>query len=278
MNEQLSALRRYTIHHDGMTIPVSRGGQGRLVVLCPGLWTTQADLCDLTELLRRDHDVVTFDLRGHGLAPTADRYTFDGFLGDLGAVLSELRRSDPNDRPVLVGYSLGADLAVRQAAAHPGTVAELILIDGANPVPEPFLTDAVLPDFLAGWEDVVERKAEHRGTDRQVALTAQECVDVNVEVDAVRAEIFDRYREIVVPIRMIMSTRMAGDGDDARTVTFNQNWRAGVERVLHEYPQVSVHWVDADHRLVFTNAHEIAQLIGRHPEQTGQTVSNADDR
>ncbi len=61
-------MRHFTIHHDGVTIPVSRGGQGRPLVLCPGLSSTQADL---RELLRRDHDVVTFDLRGHGLASAA---------------------------------------------------------------------------------------------------------------------------------------------------------------------------------------------------------------
>ncbi|WP_249350092.1 alpha/beta fold hydrolase [Microbispora sp. H10836] len=60
--------RHFTIHHDGVTIPVSRGGRGRPLVLCPGLNSTQADLRELAELLRHDHDVVTFDLRGHGLA------------------------------------------------------------------------------------------------------------------------------------------------------------------------------------------------------------------
>src|SRR3954462_8618477 len=58
-------VRHFTVHHDGVTIPVSRGGRGRPLVLCPGLNSTQADLHELAELLRRDHDVVTFDLRGH---------------------------------------------------------------------------------------------------------------------------------------------------------------------------------------------------------------------
>ncbi|MCX4851508.1 alpha/beta fold hydrolase [Streptomyces sp. NBC_00893] len=59
-------MRHFTIHHGGVTIPVSRGGRGRPLVLCPGLNSTQADLHELTGLLRRDHDVVTFDFRGHG--------------------------------------------------------------------------------------------------------------------------------------------------------------------------------------------------------------------
>lgn len=59
----MTTIQHVTVHHDGVTIPVSRGGRGRPLVLCPGLNSTQADLHELTELLRRDHDVVTFDLR-----------------------------------------------------------------------------------------------------------------------------------------------------------------------------------------------------------------------
>ncbi|MBX7266350.1 hypothetical protein KIF24_10135 [Micromonospora sp. Llam7] len=64
------AVRHF--HHDGVTISVSRGGQG-LLVLCPGLNSTQADLRELTGSLRHNHDVVTFDLHGHGRASAADR-------------------------------------------------------------------------------------------------------------------------------------------------------------------------------------------------------------
>ncbi|MZD04409.1 alpha/beta fold hydrolase, partial [Streptomyces sp. SID5785] len=121
-----------TVHHDGVAISVTRGGRGRPLVLCPGLLSTQADLHELTSLLRRDHDVITFDLRGHGLTSAADRYSFDAFLGDLGAVLAALDLPAP---PVLVGHSLGADLAVHHAAGHPDAVDGLVLIDGANPLP-----------------------------------------------------------------------------------------------------------------------------------------------
>src|SRR4051812_48455213 len=126
-----TSVRHFTVHHDGVTIPVSRGGRGRPLVLCPGLNSTQSDLHELAELLRRDHDVVTFDLRGHGLASAADRYSFEAFLSDLVAVLAEPGRLDLPSAPVLVGYSLGADLAVHYAAEHPDTVAGLVLIDGA---------------------------------------------------------------------------------------------------------------------------------------------------
>jgi esterase len=256
-------MRHFTVHHDGVTIPVTRGGQGAPLVLCPGLSSTQADLHELTELLRRDHDVVGFDLRGHGHASAAETYSFAAFLSDLTAVMANLRTLDLTTPPVLVGYSLGADLVVHYASEHPDTVAGLVLVDGANPVPEPFITDDDLPEFRAMWDDPATREAAERakGTAHQVLLTGQEILDVNLEVDEVRSAILDRYQKIDCPITMVMSTSMAGDGDEGRTPWRNQNWRAGIERLVAERPQIVTSWLDADHRLPFTHAEEVARII-----------------
>jgi pimeloyl-ACP methyl ester carboxylesterase len=262
----------FTVHHDGVTIPVSRGGRGRPLVLCPGLSSTQSDLHELTELLRRDHDVVTFDLRGHGLASAADRYSFEAFLSDLVAVLAELGRRDLSAAPVLVGYSLGADLVVHHASDCPDTVAGLVLIDGANPLPEPFITEADLPVFRAMREDPATRHEVERarGTAGQVLLTAQEIFDLDLEMDVVRSGILDRYRKIDRPISMIMSTSIAGASGEGRAPRHNRLWRAGVERLVRERPHVSTSWLDADHRLVFTHAPEIARIIRSSQGAPGQ--------
>ncbi|WP_340688440.1 alpha/beta fold hydrolase [Amycolatopsis coloradensis] len=247
----------FTVHRDGVAIQVSRGGRGRPLVLCPGLLTTQADLRELIELLRRDHDVMTFDLRGHGLSSSADRYTFEAFLGDFGAVMAELE----DHAPLLVGHSLGADLAVHYAAGHPDAVSGLVLIDGANPVPEPFLTEADLPGFRAMAEGLRHEFERVAGTERQVLLTPQDFLDLNIEIEAVRSGILDRYRKIDRPIHLIMSTSMAGNSDDDQARWRNENWRAGVERLVRERPHLTTSRLDADHRLVVTHAREISRLI-----------------
>lgn len=251
----------FTVRHGDATIAMSRGGRGRPLVLCPGLLTTQADLHELTELLRRDHDVVTFDLRGHGLSSAADRYSFEAFLDDFSAVMAEAGRRGLPAQPALVGHSLGADLVVHYVSEHPGGAAEIVLVDGANPVPEPFVTDADLPEFRAIFDSLATWTRNLEGTPRQVLLTAQEALGVNIEVDIVRSAILDRYRKIDAPIGMIMSTSMAGDSAEGRAVWRNRNWRAGVERLVRERPHIPVSWLDAGHGLVVTRAQEIAELI-----------------
>jgi hypothetical protein len=105
------------------------------------------------------------------------------------------------------------------------------------------------------------RQEAERGTARQVLLTAREILDLNVEIDAVRSGILERYRKIDRPISMIMSTSMAGDGDEGHAPRLNRNWRAGVERLVREQPRIATFWLDADHRLVFTHAPEIVRII-----------------
>lgn len=258
----------FTVRRDGVTIAASRGGSGRPLVLCPGLLTTQADLHELITSLRRDHDVVAFDLRGHGDSAAADRYSFESFLDDLTAVLAHVNRLDPTGRPILVGHSLGADLIVHYTAAHPGTVAGLVLVDGANPVPEPFITAADLPEFRALFASLVREGEAGAPT---VRLTGREILDLNLEVEKVRTEILDRFRVIDCPISMIMSTSMAGDSDTERAAWRNRNWQAGIRRLVREQPHIGVRWLAAGHGSVRTHAREIARIIRDMPEPAGNT-------
>lgn len=257
-------LQRFSIDHEGGIVSVSRGGRGRTVVLCPGLYSTQAGLHVLIELLRRDHDVVAFDLRGHGLSSPAARYSFADFLADLTAVVSTVRLSDP--APVLAGYSLGADLVAHYASEHPGGVAGLVLIDGANPIPEPFLSAADMPEFRAMWEtSAAPDRDDTRDAADRVSLTAQQVLDLNLELDVIRTRtLLGRYRDIDVPISMIMSDSMAGGDPGERTRWRNRNWREGIERLARERPDITTTWLDADHRLVLTRAPEIARIVADH--------------
>lgn len=257
---------QFTVRRAGVEIPVSRGGEGPTLVLSPGLTSTQADLHELIELLRRDFDVVTFDLRGHGLSSAGERYAFTEFLDDFAAVLAELDLS----APVLAGHSYGADLIVHYTAEHPGTVGALVLIDGANPIPAPFITAADLPDFRALWEHTEQTTT--RGTPTQVLLTAPEILDLNLELDVLRSGIdldidvvgpgiLDRYRKIGCPIQLIQATSMAGGGTEGRAPRHNRLWRAGFDRLLRERPDISTSTLDATHALVVTHAPDIARII-----------------
>jgi pimeloyl-ACP methyl ester carboxylesterase len=77
--------------------------------------------------LARRLRVVTYDARGHGLsAKPSSGYGFDHVTADTLAVI----KAALLHRPVVVGHSWGADVALALAADRPRTVGGAVLVDG----------------------------------------------------------------------------------------------------------------------------------------------------
>jgi pimeloyl-ACP methyl ester carboxylesterase len=88
------------------------------------------------------HQVVTWDIRGHGGSESpadSGSYSAAAALGDMTALLTRLGI----DRAVLGGHSLGGYLSLDFALGHPGQVAGLVLI-GTGPG---FRNDAARDDW-----------------------------------------------------------------------------------------------------------------------------------
>jgi pimeloyl-ACP methyl ester carboxylesterase len=77
--------------------------------------------------LSRRFRVVTYDARGHGLsAKPSSGYGFDSIVADARAVI----RTVALRRPIVVGHSWGAMVALELAARHPDLVEGAVLVDG----------------------------------------------------------------------------------------------------------------------------------------------------
>ena len=75
--------------------------------------------------LGEERDVIRVDLRGHGDSPTRGRISLETWSDDLLALLDAIGAP----RALLVGHSLGAQVALACASRAPGRVAALVLID-----------------------------------------------------------------------------------------------------------------------------------------------------
>ena len=114
------------------------GGDGRPVLLLHGLAST-CHIWDLVApLLAQDFRVAALDQRGHGRsAQVEDGYDFATVSGDATQFINSLGW----ERPVIVGHSWGADVALELAAAKPDLAAGLIFVDGG----------AIEPSARPGW-------------------------------------------------------------------------------------------------------------------------------
>ena len=118
----------------GVTLHYQRVGTGPDVVMVHGITGNLAVWhLHLVPQLASGHRLLTYDLRGHGYSdapPTG--YSPDDMAADLLDLLDALEL----ERPVVVGHSYGADVALYLAARNPGRVRRVVAIEAALPAME----------------------------------------------------------------------------------------------------------------------------------------------
>lgn len=121
---------RQILHHDGADLSywLSRPeGAERSLVMIHGVasnHTRWSEFVSHTSLATK-WNFLRPDLRGHGDSMFHGRINRRRWVADLNAILEH----EALPRVVLLGHSLGAEIALDFAAAHPDSVAGLVLID-----------------------------------------------------------------------------------------------------------------------------------------------------
>lgn len=118
-----------------------------VVVLLHGLAGYAREWAATVEALRGVHRVIALEQRGHGGSTRRpDDVSRAAYVADVVAVLDEL---GVGSIPV-VGQSMGGHTAMLLAAAHPGRVEKLVMIESGLGGDDPAATVAV-GEWLASW-------------------------------------------------------------------------------------------------------------------------------
>ncbi len=111
----------------GVDLHYQAEGSGETVVLIHGLGANLAFWYPFVFAhLERDYQVISYDLRGHGLSSLPPSgYGPTAMLQDLRMLLERLEIP----RAHLIGHSYGGQLALRYAIDHPTQVNSLVILD-----------------------------------------------------------------------------------------------------------------------------------------------------
>jgi len=172
-----------------MRVHVERRGQGPAIVFVHGMGVSSESWAAQMAALEDRFTVVAFDLLGHGKSPVPEDpslYSRDGALEDLDAVLAEL-----DEKPVLVGHSLGGYLSLAYVATRPDAVRGLVVMATG-----PGYRDA---EKREAWNARSRRNAHRFGVEPQVA-------GLNLQQDAL---VMESLPDIHVP-----TLALAGTADD----------------------------------------------------------------
>lgn len=127
---------------------LEHGSDGPPLVLLPGITSPAITWAFVSERLAEFSRVFTLDNRGRGLSSGGPDLGYG--LADYADDTAGLIRSLGLERPVVLGHSMGARIAIKLAAAAPDVVGSLVLADppvsgpGRRPYPIP------LPWYIEG--------------------------------------------------------------------------------------------------------------------------------
>lgn len=241
------------------------GGTGRPLVLLHGL----ASSCHIWDLvapqLAEDFAVIAVDQRGHGLSDKPESgYDFSTVGRDLEGVI----RARGLEKPVIVGHSWGADVALEFAVAYPDVAAGICFVDGGmiEPSARPGMTlekarEDMAPPVFAGMTSLALRD-RFRNRVRPFPLPPEfdQVLMSNFEVledgsvrtrlsrenhlriiDALWEHYPSRlYPQVPCPVLM-MPARMANDDSVAERTFRRQESVANAQKLL---PRVQVVWLE----------------------------------
>ncbi len=252
--------KHYKIPNGEVQLAVSEAGQGQTLLFFNGGGATQVAWKRIIGELGGQYRLVTFDFRNHGKSTTSHNTSLENFLTDAEAVMDKVAL----DRPILVGWSLGADLAVWYAASHPGKVAGLFLIDGAVPVnlvsdPEDVRRRLNTPAMRIGPLFLYLVGIGYR-------LTPDEFTMLTIELNRRREQLLWAYEQLDCPVELVLATKSAGEKGE-RAGRTNALWRAGGEQLARAFPKLSLRWVDNTHLLPFKEPTMLARLLDAFVQQ-----------
>ena len=222
------------------------GGTPALLFLSGGFGTVQ-NWNRVIRSLDGKYRTVRFDARARGKSGRSADYSVGAAIEDIGRVID----ATDIERPILVGWSQGATIAVRYAAQNPERVGGLVLIDGAYPITmfDEAGKQKVRTQFRRlGW---MMRILAAFG--RSARMSPAESADVVIEMDAVNGELGPDFAALECPTVFVVGTgaHSGATEEEMRTV------RAAVAVAQASSERVSV---------FATTPHKHTQILSRAPE------------
>ncbi len=263
-------------------------GAGQSVMLVHGLASNARIWDRVAPILARQFQVVALNQRSHGLseAPANGDYSFDSICADLRGVIEALGF----EKPVVVGHSWGASVAVEYAARYPDAVSGVVMVDGGfltlgKRMTWPEAEERLAPPRLAGTPLAEFRERVKKFSGENYSDELFEIILGNFEVlpeDTIRPHLaFESHLKIVramweenaeqlypqVHCPALFLPCIPPEPHDEMAAQFMRFKREGAALAERLVPQARIEWlIDSIHDVPLQKPEELAEKIRRFVE------------
>jgi pimeloyl-ACP methyl ester carboxylesterase len=225
--------------------------------------------------------IVALDQRSHGPSDRPEEgYGSDEIVGDAAEAIEQLGLG----RPVVVGHSWGASVALELAATRPDLASGLVFVDGP---PSPInrvmsweeASERMQPPFpiYTGLDQAVEAQRRYLGEEPwdddlrdfvRAGLTEVEGGLTSTLNVPVRRQILERmfhfdpladFARVEGPVLLAMAALLWPGAPSE----FEEGRRRAVEEVVGTVPDVQVRWYDSRHDIPLIRPAELAEDVER---------------
>lgn len=206
------------------------GGTGPTVIYLNGAYASQRHWRPVIAELGDSYRHITYDMRARGGSKRSADYSFEACVRDVDAVLA----ARGVERPIVVGWSYGAAIAVHWVDRNPDRTPGAVCVDGG------------IPYGLTGEEGRERIRALFhkmrwllplvRPFGLAAKMSIDEHIEVNIEVNELHAAMAPVLERVDVPVRYVLAT---GDNLGSEEGEMEQV-RLALDPVLARNPKITV--------------------------------------
>lgn len=205
------------------------GGPGPSVVYLNGQFASQRYWRRVIAELGGGYRHITYDMRARGRSGrSAAAASFEAHVRDVGAVLT----ARGVDRPLLVGWSYGAPVALHWAVRNPERVLGVVSADGAYPYDFAYAEERIRRLWRRSrWLLPLLSTMGMAGK-----MSAEQHAKSNIELNEIYAALDPVFDSVTFPVRYVVATgaNLGGGRDEMESM------RASLDPVLARNPNIKV--------------------------------------
>lgn len=230
------------------------GGTGIPVVYLNGSYATRKNWKKVIADLGPGFRHISFDERARGKSGQSADYSFDACVRDVDAVLAA---RGVEQKPILVGWSYGALVAVHWADRNPDRIAGVVSADGA--MPWGYTDPENLERIRVMFRKMGPMMPLLRPLGLAARMSAEQHAEINVELNQLCAALGPVLDRIGCPVRYVLATgaNLGASEEEIETV------RASLEPLLVTNPNLTVTAkVASNHsKILAKDFHAVAEAV-----------------